>query len=65
MKPYVPSSKIAIRDSIEEELSDDIDDDVFIRDGKLVKKIPFLFPLFPFYQLACFVVVAIVIANHK
>lgn len=38
MKPYSPSSRIAVRDSIDEELSDDIDDDVFIRDGKLVNK---------------------------
>lgn len=32
----MPSSKIVIRDSIDEELSDDIEDDVFIRDGKSV-----------------------------
>lgn len=37
MKPYSPSTRIAVRDSIDEEyLSDDIDDDVFIRDGKAV-----------------------------
>lgn len=36
MKPYSPSTRIAVRDSIEEDLSDDIDDDVFIRDGKAV-----------------------------
>lgn len=34
MRPYVPSDRIAIRDSIDEECSDDIEDDVFIRDGK-------------------------------
>lgn len=48
MKPYIPSSKIAIRDSIEEELSDDIDDDVFIRDGKLVN---IFFYFFLFFNL--------------
>lgn len=37
MKPYVPPDRIAIRDSIDEEISDDIEDDVFIRDGKLEK----------------------------
>lgn len=35
MKPYSPSTRIAVRDSIDEDLSD-IDDDVFIRDGKVV-----------------------------
>lgn len=34
MKPYCPSTRIAVRDSIDEDLSDDIEDDVFIRDGK-------------------------------
>lgn len=36
MKPYSPSTRIAVRDSIDEDLSDDIDEDVFIRDGKAV-----------------------------
>lgn len=39
MRPYVPSDRIAIRDSIDEECSDDIEDDVFIRDGKSGKVI--------------------------
>lgn len=39
MKPYVPSNKVAVRDreSFDEDLSDDIEDDVFIRDGKSIK----------------------------
>lgn len=37
MKPYVPSTRIAVRESIDEDLSDDIEDDVFIRDGKSIK----------------------------
>lgn len=36
MKPYSPSTRIAVRDSIDEDLSEDIDDDVFIRDGRAV-----------------------------
>lgn len=39
MKPYTPSSRVAVRDSIDEDLSDDIEDDVFIRDGKSIKVI--------------------------
>lgn len=39
MKPYTPSTRLAIRDSIDEELSDDIEDEVFIRDGKSVRVI--------------------------
>lgn len=39
-RPYVPSSRIAVRaDSIDEEASDDVEDDVFIRDGRYVKVI--------------------------
>uniref|UniRef100_A0A1B0BPK9 FAM234A/B beta-propeller domain-containing protein n=1 Tax=Glossina palpalis gambiensis TaxID=67801 RepID=A0A1B0BPK9_9MUSC len=38
MRPYVPSSRIAIRDSsIDEDISDDIDDDVFIKDSRTAK----------------------------
>ena len=37
MKPYKPSSKLAVRDSLEDEFSDDVEDDVFIRDGKSAK----------------------------
>lgn len=37
MKPYVPSSRVAVRESFDEDLSDDIEDDVFIRDGKSIK----------------------------
>ena len=39
MKPYVPSTKVAVRESsFDEDLSDDIEDeDVFIRDGKSIK----------------------------
>lgn len=37
MKPYTPSTRIAIRESLDEDLSDDIEDDVFIRDGKSIK----------------------------
>lgn len=37
MKPYVPSTRVAVRESFEEDLSDDIEDDVFIRDGKSIK----------------------------
>ncbi|XP_031637456.1 uncharacterized protein LOC116349932 [Contarinia nasturtii] len=37
MKPYVPSSAIAVRESYDDDLSDDIEDDVFIRDGKSIK----------------------------
>lgn len=37
MKPYVPSARVAVRESFDEDLSDDIEDDVFIRDGKSIK----------------------------
>lgn len=37
MKPYTPSSRLAVRDSIDEELSDDVEDEVFIRDGKSIR----------------------------
>ncbi|GBP12228.1 Protein FAM234B [Eumeta japonica] len=37
MRPYVPSNHIAIRDSIDEDISDDVDDDVFIRDARTSK----------------------------
>lgn len=37
MRPYVPSNRIAIRDSIDEEISDDVDDDVFIKDARTAK----------------------------
>lgn len=37
MKPYQASSILAVRDSLEEEFSDDVEDDVFIRDGKSSK----------------------------
>ncbi|XP_055326879.1 uncharacterized protein LOC129580462 [Sitodiplosis mosellana] len=37
MKPYVPSTKVAVRESFDEDLSDDVEDDVFIRDGKSIK----------------------------
>lgn len=37
MRPYVPSNRIAIRDSIDEEISDDIEDDVFIKDARSAK----------------------------
>lgn len=37
MKPYQASCKLSVRDSIEEEFSDDVEDDVFIRDGKSAK----------------------------
>lgn len=37
MKPYVPSTRVAVRESFDEDLSDDIEDDVFIRDGKSIK----------------------------
>lgn len=44
MKPYVPSTRVAIRESLDDDLSDDIEDDVFIRDGKSVKvTIDFIF----------------------
>lgn len=39
MRPYVPSNRIAIRDSIDEEISDDVDDDVFIKDARTAKVI--------------------------
>lgn len=36
MKPYSPSEKLVIRDSLDDDLdlSDDVEDDVFIRDGR-------------------------------
>ncbi|XP_065088687.1 uncharacterized protein LOC135710127 [Ochlerotatus camptorhynchus] len=38
MKPYQPSDKLVVRDSVslsmDEELSDDVEDEVFIRDGR-------------------------------
>lgn len=37
MKPYSPSCKLAVRDSLDDEYSDDVEDDVFIRDGKSAK----------------------------
>lgn len=36
IKAYTPSTRIAVRESIDEDLSDDVEDDVFIRDGKSV-----------------------------
>lgn len=43
MRPYVPSSRIAVRDSIDEDISDDVDDEVFIKDSKTAKVNGFLF----------------------
>lgn len=37
MRPYVPSNRVAIRDSIDEDISDDVDDEVFIKDSKTSK----------------------------
>ncbi|XP_037946172.1 uncharacterized protein LOC119678428 [Teleopsis dalmanni] len=37
MRPYVPSNHIAVRDSVDEDISDDIDDDVFIKDARSSK----------------------------
>ncbi|XP_067628108.1 uncharacterized protein [Eurosta solidaginis] len=37
MRPYVPSNRIAVRDSVDEEISDDVDDDVFIKDARTAK----------------------------
>lgn len=38
MKAYSPSDKLVVRDSLlEDELSDDVEDDVFIRDGRTCK----------------------------
>lgn len=37
MKSYSHSEKLAIRDNLDEEISDDVEDDVFIRDGKMSK----------------------------
>lgn len=34
IKAYSPSEKIVVRDSLDDEISDDVEDDVFIRDGK-------------------------------
>lgn len=35
MKGYAPPDNIAVRDCLDDEISDDVDDDVFIRDGKI------------------------------
>lgn len=43
MRPYVPSNRIAIRDSIDEDISDDVDDEVFIKDSKTSKVFKFFF----------------------
>lgn len=37
MKAYQPPCKLAVRDSLDDEFSDDVEDDVFIRDGKSSK----------------------------
>ncbi|KAG4068752.1 hypothetical protein HA402_002443 [Bradysia odoriphaga] len=37
MKPYKPSSKVTVRESLDDDFSDDVEDDVFIRDGKMSK----------------------------
>lgn len=37
MKPYKPSTKVAVRESLDDDFSDDVEDDVFIRDGKMSK----------------------------
>lgn len=38
LRPYVPSKRIAIRDSsIDEDISDDVDDEVFIKDARSAK----------------------------
>ena len=41
IKPYAPSEKLVVRDSLslslDEDLSDDIEDEVFIRDGRTCK----------------------------
>lgn len=37
MRPYEPSLKIAVRENPEDDLSDDVEDDVFIRDGRSTK----------------------------
>ncbi|XP_055677275.1 uncharacterized protein LOC129786355 [Lutzomyia longipalpis] len=34
MKGYVPPDKLVVRDSLDDEISDDVEDDVFIRDGR-------------------------------
>lgn len=46
MRPYVPSNRIAIRDSIDEDISDDVDDEVFIKDSKTSKVFEVFFKLF-------------------
>ncbi|KRG01922.1 uncharacterized protein Dmoj_GI10335, isoform B [Drosophila mojavensis] len=39
LRPYVPSKRIAIRDSsIDEDISDDVDDEVFIKDARSAKR---------------------------
>ncbi|XP_034661949.1 uncharacterized protein LOC117897306 [Drosophila subobscura] len=39
LRPYVPSKRIAIRDSsIDEDISDDVDDEVFIKDARSTKR---------------------------
>lgn len=45
MRPYVPSNRIAIRDSIDEDISDDVDDEVFIKDSKTSKVFKVFFKL--------------------
>lgn len=38
LRPYVPSKRIAIRDSsIDEDASDDVEDEVFIKDARSAK----------------------------
>lgn len=38
LRPYVPSKRIAIRDSsIDEDISDDVEDEVFIKDTRSAK----------------------------
>ncbi|ALC46949.1 CG6184 [Drosophila busckii] len=38
LRPYVPSKRVAIRDSIDEDISDDVDDEVFIKDARSAKR---------------------------
>ncbi|XP_030374419.1 uncharacterized protein LOC115623988 [Scaptodrosophila lebanonensis] len=38
LRPYVPSNRIAVRDSIDEDISDDVDDEVFIKDARSAKR---------------------------
>lgn len=39
MKAYAPVGRLVVRDSLDDEYSDDVEDDVFIRDGK--SKVPY------------------------